>query len=98
MPRAAKAAWPTRTISRAHRDQERRWVEQAGRRHSARFVSGWNPRGPEAGAHGAPQPRCDDEGCAAGLAPRALLFAARSPMGERKIAQIPQENTCRSHQ
>ena len=54
----------------------------------------------------APQPRCDDEGCAAGLAPRALLFAARSPIRERKIAQIPQEphgsvswasmiNTCR---
>jgi hypothetical protein len=41
---------------KSHRDQERRWVEQA------------------------------------------LLFAARSPVRERKIAQIQQENTCRSHQ
>src|SRR5271165_4088065 len=39
----------------------------------------------------APQPRCDDEGCAAGLAPHALLFAARSPMRERKITQIQQK-------
>ena len=59
-----------------------------------RLESAWS----QAGAARAPQPRCDDEGCAAGLAPRALLFAARSPMRERKIAQIPQENTCRSHQ
>ena len=81
---------------KSHRDQERRWVEQAEAAY-ARFVSGWNPRGPKRCAR-APQPRCDDEGCAAGLAPRALLFAARSPMRERKIAQIPQENTCRSHQ
>jgi hypothetical protein len=42
--------------------------------------------------------RCDNEGCAAGLAPRALLFASRSPVRERKIAQILQKNTCRSHQ
>ena len=32
----------------------------------------------------APQMRGDNEGCAAGLAPRALLFAARSPVRERK--------------
>jgi hypothetical protein len=31
-----------------------------------------------------PQPRCDEEGCAAGLAPRALLFAARLPMPRGK--------------
>ena len=28
-----------------HREQERRWVEQAERAY-ARFVAGWNPRGP----------------------------------------------------
>ena len=81
---------------KSHRDQERRWVEQAETAY-ARFVSGWNPRGPS-GCARAPQPRCDDEGCAAGPAPPALLFAPRSPMRERKIAQIPQKNTCRSHQ
>ena len=45
----------------------------------------------------APQMRRDDEGCAAGLSPRALLFAARSPARERKIARIRQESICRSH-
>jgi transposase len=32
---------------KSHRDQERRWVEQAEAAY-ARFVTGWNPRGPKA--------------------------------------------------
>ena len=32
---------------KTHRDQERRWVEQAEAAY-ARFVAGWNPRGPKA--------------------------------------------------
>ena len=32
---------------KSHRDQERRWVEQAEAAY-ARFVTGWNPRGPRA--------------------------------------------------
>jgi transposase len=82
---------------KSHRDQERRWVEQAETAY-ARFVVGVGTRVVPSGCAQAPQPRCDDEGCAAGLAPHALLFAARSPMRERKITQIQQENTCRSHQ
>ena len=35
---------------KSHRDQERRWVEQAETAYT-RFVAGWNPRGPPAGAH-----------------------------------------------
>ena len=35
---------------RSHREQERRWVEQAETAY-ARLVAGWNPRGPK-GAHG----------------------------------------------
>ena len=31
---------------KSHRDQERRWVEQAETAY-ARFVAGWNPRGPQ---------------------------------------------------
>jgi transposase len=31
---------------KSHRDQQRRWVEQAETAY-ARFVSGWNPRGPK---------------------------------------------------
>ena len=31
---------------KSHRDQERRWVEQAETAY-ARFVAGWNPRGPK---------------------------------------------------
>ena len=81
---------------KSHRDQERRWVEQAETMY-ARFVAGWNPRGPKQ-ARRLLQPRGDDEGCAAGPAPRALLFATRSPVRERKITQIQQKNTCRSHQ
>ena len=70
---------------KSHRDQERRWVEQAETAY-ARFVAGWNPRVPSRRAR-APQPRGDDEGCAAGLAPRALLFATRSPVRGRKITR-----------
>jgi hypothetical protein len=33
---------------KSHRDQERRWVEQAEAAY-ARFVAGWNPRGPRSG-------------------------------------------------
>ena len=32
---------------KSYRDQERRWVEQAEAAY-ARFVTGWNPRGPKA--------------------------------------------------
>jgi len=32
---------------RSHREQERRWIEQAEPAYS-RFVAGWNPRGPRA--------------------------------------------------
>ena len=32
--------------AKSHRDQERRWVEQAETAY-ARFVTGWNPRGPK---------------------------------------------------
>jgi transposase len=37
---------------KSHRDQERRWVEQAETAY-ARFVSGWNPRGPKQARTGA---------------------------------------------
>jgi transposase len=33
---------------KSHRDQERRWVEQAEAAYT-RFVAGWNPRGPQSG-------------------------------------------------
>ena len=33
---------------KSHRDQERRWVEQAKAAYT-RFVAGWNPRGPRSG-------------------------------------------------
>ena len=50
-----KAARAARGVAHAyniksHRDQERRWVEQAETAY-ARFVSGWNPRWSQAGAH-----------------------------------------------
>ena len=37
---------------KSHRDQERRWVEQAETAY-ARFVAGWNPRGPKQARTGA---------------------------------------------
>ena len=37
---------------KSHRDQERRWVEQAETVY-ARFVAGWNPRGPKQARTGA---------------------------------------------
>ena len=37
---------------KSHRDQERRWVEQAETAY-ARFVTGWNPRGPKQARTGA---------------------------------------------
>ena len=75
---------------KSHRDQERRWVEQAETAY-ARFVSGWNPRGPKRVRTRAPQPRCDDEGCAAGPAPRTLLFAhaVTRPCARGKLASDP---------
>jgi hypothetical protein len=79
---------------KSYRDQERRWVEQAGAAYT-RFVACWIPAGRNGRAR-APQMRRDDEGCAAGLSPHALLFAARSPMRGTKIAQIWQKATCRS--
>ena len=93
---AAKEARPTRTISRAIAIRSADGLSKPRRPTRASSLVGI--RVVPSGCARAPQTRCDDEGCAAGLAPRALLFAARSPMRERKIAQIPQENTCRSHQ
>ena len=46
------------------------------------------PAWSQAGAHGR-GPRCDVEGRAAGLAPRALLFAARSPMRGEENSSDP---------
>jgi transposase len=81
---------------KSHRDQERRWVEQAETAYAASLPAG--TRVAPSGRAQAPQMRSDNEGCAAGLAPHALLFAARSPVRQRKIAQILPESTCRSHQ
>ena len=36
----------TETMDTSHREEERRWVEQAETAY-ARFVAGWNPRGPK---------------------------------------------------
>src|ERR1700727_1995469 len=94
-PRVAKEAWPTRTISRAIAIRSADGSSKP--RRPTRASSPVGTRVVPSGCARAPQPRCDDEGCAAGLAPRALLFAARSPMRARKITQISQENTCRSH-
>ena len=98
---SAAARWPKRCGPRVQYQEpsrsERRWVEQAETAY-ARFVSGWNPRGPKRVCDGRRNRGATMKAARQGLAPRALLFAARSPMRERKIAQIPQENTCRSHQ
>jgi hypothetical protein len=59
-----------------------------------RLESAWS----QAGAHRRRNRGAPMKAAAAGLAAHALLFATRSPMRERKIAQIPKENTCRSHQ
>jgi hypothetical protein len=66
---------------RSYREQERRFIEQTEAAY-ARFVAGWNPRGPSQQPRRAqaPQMRSDDKGCAAGLSPLALLFATRSPV------------------
>ena len=69
---------------KSQRDQERRWVEQAEAAY-ARFVAGWKPTGPKART-GAAKKRSDDKGCAAGLTPRALLFAARSSVRDGRLA------------
>ncbi len=45
----------------------------------------------------APQRRSGYEGCAAGLAPRALLCAGRSPVGERRIAPDHAKGTVQPH-
>ena len=88
---------PTRTISRAIAIRApMRGSEQAGTAY-ARFVSGWDPRGPKRCA------RSRNRGATMkatrqGLRLAPCSCATRSPMRERKIAQIPQENTCRSHQ
>ena len=66
-----------------------------------RPTPGSSPVGIQGGPRGctqAPQLRGDDEGCAAGLSPHALLFAARSPVRGRKIPRIRQESTYQSHQ
>ena len=48
--RGQKGAAHTYNIKR-HREQERRWVEQAETA-CPRFLTGWNPRGAEEAAHG----------------------------------------------
>jgi hypothetical protein len=82
-PRVAKEVRPTRTISRAIAIRSADGSSKP--RRPTRASSPVGIRVVPSGCARAPQPRCDDEGCAAGLAPRALLFAARSPMRERKI-------------
>ncbi len=44
--RGAAHAYNIKSHIKSHRDQERGWVEQAETAY-ARFVSGWNPRGPK---------------------------------------------------
>jgi hypothetical protein len=80
---------------KSHREEERRWVEQAEGAY-ARFVAGWNSRGPRKARTDAAND-CDDRSCAAGLSPRTLLFATRSSVRDRRIAQIYQKGSCRSH-
>ena len=53
--------------------------------------------GEDGGCPRAPQTRSDHEGCAAGLAPHALLFATRSPVGSRKIARHHAKRAVQSH-
>jgi hypothetical protein len=74
-----------------HRDQERRWVEQAEAAYT-RFVAGWRPRGPRSGmVRTGLSRRSDDKGCAIGFAPQTLLFAIESPVRERRIHQLKQK-------
>lgn len=68
---------------KSHREEERRWVEQAELAY-ARFVAGWNPRGPKRVRTGAAT-RCGDRGCAAGL-PRPALHHAVTRTREENIA------------
>jgi hypothetical protein len=91
-PSVAKKARLMPTISRAIADQG-----SAGGSSKPRppTPASW-PVGIPAGRNGrarAPQMRRDDEGCAAGLSPHALLLAARSPVRGTKIAQIWQKGT-----
>ena len=70
---------------KSHREEERRWVEQARRPMPAS-----SPAGTHEGSRRyarAPQTRCDDEDCAAGLPPHALLFATRwgAPLKRRDL-------------
>src|SRR6202161_2101796 len=95
-PNAAKEAQLTLTISRAI--AIRSAGESSKPRRRTRASSPVGIRVVQSRRARAPQPRGDDEGYAAGLAPRALLFATRSPVRGRKITQIHQKNTCRSHQ
>ena len=81
---------------KSHREEERRWVEQA---------EGLMPASSRAGTREVrrrrarmPQVRGDDRGCAAGLSPQTLLFATRSSVRNVKIAQIHPKGSCRSHQ
>jgi hypothetical protein len=75
-------------IFKSYRYQERRWAEQAEAAY-ARYVAGWNPGG-QRGAR-APQRRSDYKGCGAGLAPRALFFATRSPVRDRRLSRSPKK-------
>ena len=93
---AAKEAQLTLTISRAIAIRSAGGSSKPRRR--TRASSPVGIRVVQSRRARAPQPRGDDEGCAAGLAPRALLFATRSPVRGRKITQIQQKTTCRSHQ
>ena len=94
--RAARRAPLTPTTSRATATRS-----GAGSSRPRRPTPASSPAGTRAGRSGcarAPQPRSDDEGCAAGLPPHALLFATRSPVRERSIPQIAAKSACRSHQ
>ena len=77
---------------KSHRDEERRWAEQAEMAY-ARFVAGWNARGQKCARP--PQRRSADEGCAAGLSPQIQLFAARSPMRPQNISEPARKISCR---
>ena len=87
-----RKAWPTRTISRAIAIRGADGSSEAETAY-ARFVSGWNPRGPKR-VRTKPQPRCDDEGCAARLTPRALLSSPRGhPCARGKMANRSRKKT-----
>ena len=74
---------------KGHREQERRFVEQAEAAY-AHFVAGWTPRGskPASKARTVAANEERRKSCAARISPHTLLFAARSLVRKRKISQI----------